>query len=158
MNQFRVGLAIALSTLFLWFLASYLMDPCNGFTIDGGLPLDSRIGPELKSLRESGYGLFAPQKGFLCPGEGLSVSDMANASSFVKDEVQLFCASDSLCSGPTPSLQIGPNRLIARTKSIFYFTVCGDSNRNQTPRYCLAFGQTPAETKTTCMSNCLRAA
>lgn len=116
----------------------------------------SVIKNELKTIVSSGYGTSTPKK--IDFGKDVYIDQKAviGDSPIRESEIEFLCDNSDLC-GSGAALELGSSgaSITVLQKTQAYIVVCGNSEKADTPRYCVGLGRQGAEARGTCTNKCL---
>lgn len=115
----------------------------------------------LKNIVSSGYGTSTPQKIDFPKDAYIDAQSVIGDSPILQEEIAFKCSDNNLCGvssalkveeGGRPSSQAS---ITVNQKTQAWIVVCGNSDKSDTPRYCVGIGRQGADARKTCTDMCL---
>ncbi len=106
----------------------------------------------LKNVISRGYSVMSPQRLTLRTGEISDAQMIGNIRDIKTEELGIFCIG-SVCA-PEGGLEISGDKIIIRGEVKTDMVVCGDTGREESPKYCIAFSDKPTSATDECVLRC----
>jgi hypothetical protein len=104
----------------------------------------------LKWIHSHGYGLTTPAAFTFKAGEIVYAAELVTDIPIMRQEVGFACSGE-ICG---KSIEVTASSIRAMQKIRAYAAVCGNEQRQSSPRYCIAVSDKPASATSACVSAC----